>query len=71
MLGVFAALDASQEQRAVCMAGQDGVIPAEAKVPTCPEAIANWISEHCDGLERVGIGSAWRPARRPSGSGPH
>jgi len=55
MMGVFAALDVSQEQTAICVVGQDGVILAEAKVPTCPDAIANWISEHCDGLERVGM----------------
>ncbi len=54
-MGVFAALDVSQEQTAICVVSQDGEILAEAKVSTCPDAIANWIGEHCDGLERVGM----------------
>lgn len=52
---MFAALDVSQDQTAICMVDQDGAMLAEAKVPTCPEAIANWLAEHSDGLERVGM----------------
>ena len=64
-MGVFAALDVSQEQTAICMVGQDGAILAEAKVPTCPETIANWLAARSDNLERVG----WKRARWPSGCG--
>ena len=52
---VFAALDVSQEETAVCVVDQDGALLAEAKVPTCPDAIANWLAERAKGLERVGM----------------
>jgi transposase len=54
-MGVFAALDVSQEETAICVVGQDGALLAEAKVPTCPEAIAEWLTERTTGLERVGM----------------
>lgn len=54
-MGVFAALDVSQEETAICVVGQDGVLLAEAKVPTCPDAIAEWLAERTTGLERVGM----------------
>lgn len=54
-MAVFAALDVSQDQTAICLVDQDGAMLAEAKVPTCPEAIANWLAERSDGLERVGM----------------
>jgi transposase len=54
-MAMFAALDVSQDQTAICMVDQDGAMLAEAKVPTCPEAIANWLAEHSDGLERIGM----------------
>ena len=54
-MGVFAALHVSQEQTAICMVGQDGAILAEAKVPTCPETIANWLAARSDNLKRVGM----------------
>lgn len=43
-MGVFAALDVSQEQTAICVVDGDGAILAEAKVTTCPDAIASWLS---------------------------
>lgn len=54
-MGMFAALDVSQEQTAICMVDQDGAILAEAKVPTCPDAIAGWLTECSIELERVGM----------------
>lgn len=54
-MGVFAALDVSQEETAICVVGQDGGLLAEAKVPTCPDAIADWLCDRADGLERVGM----------------
>lgn len=52
---VYAALDVSQEETAICVVGQDGTLLAEAKVPTCPDAIADWLADRADGLERVGM----------------
>lgn len=52
---VYAALDVSQEETAICVVGQDGALLAEAKVPTCPDAIADWLADRADGLERVGM----------------
>ena len=54
-MGVFAALDVSQEETAICVVDQDGAILAEAKVPSCPDAIAKWLAERTEGLERVGM----------------
>jgi transposase len=55
MMGMFAALDVSQDETAVCVVSQDGTILAETKVATCPDAIADWLSTWRDGLERVGM----------------
>ncbi|SNX71498.1 hypothetical protein SAMN05878503_1101, partial [Cereibacter ovatus] len=44
-MGVFAALDVSQEETAICVVGQDGVLVAETKVPTCPDAITGWLKK--------------------------
>ena len=52
---MFAALDASQEETAICVVRQDGTLVAEAKVPTCPDAIADWLTEQTEDLERVGM----------------
>ena len=52
-MGVFAALDVSQEETAICVVRQDGTQVAEAKEPTCPDAIAGWLAERTEGLERV------------------
>ena len=54
-MGIFAALDVSQDETAVCVVSQDGTILAETKVSTCPDAIADWLSTWRDGLERVGM----------------
>jgi transposase len=54
-MSVFAALDVSQELTAICVVGQDGAILAEAKVATCPDAIAGWLAERSFDLERVGM----------------
>ena len=54
-MGMFAALDVSQEETAICMVDQDGAILAEDKVPTCPAAIADWLTERSVELERVGM----------------
>jgi transposase len=52
-MGVFAALDVSQEETAICLVGQDGTILAEAKVPTCPDRITSWLTERATDLDRV------------------
>ena len=54
-MGVYAALDVSQEETAICVVGQDGALMAAAKVPTCPDAIADWLARWSEGLERVGM----------------
>ena len=54
-MSVFAALDMSQEETEICVVDQDGGILAEAKVPTCPDAIAGWLVSRAEGLERVGM----------------
>lgn len=54
-MGMFAALDVSQDQTAICLVSEDGAILAEAKVPTCPDAIAGWLKERSDCLDRVGM----------------
>lgn len=54
-MSVFAALDVSQEETAICVVDQNGGILAEAKVPTCPDAIARWLAERAEDLERVGM----------------
>ena len=62
-MGVYAALDVSQEQTAICVIDDGGTLLAEGKVATCPDAIAIWLGRS----KR----SAWRPARWRSGSGTH
>lgn len=54
-MGEYAALDVSQEETAICVVGEDGAILAEVKVPTCPDAISSWLSDHCDDLVRLGM----------------
>ena len=54
-MGMFAALDVSQEETAICVVRQDGALVAEAKVPTCPNAIADWLAGRTDDLEQVGM----------------
>jgi transposase len=52
---MFAALDVSQEDTAICVVTSDGTMVAEAKVPTCPDAIAHWLARRTQALERVGM----------------
>lgn len=54
-MGVFAALDVSQEQTAICVVGVDGAIIAETKVSTCPESITSWLSPWSGTIERIGM----------------
>ena len=51
----YAALDISLEATAVCVVDQDGRIIAEKKVPTCPDAIASWLTNTVADLVRVGM----------------
>jgi transposase len=52
---MFAALDVSQDETAICVVRQDGTPVAEGKVPTCPDAIADWLTKRTEGLDRVGM----------------
>jgi transposase len=54
-MSIFAALDVSQEQTAVCVVDGGGSIVAEGKVPTCPDAIAAWLGRWTGSLEKVGM----------------
>ncbi len=54
-MNVFAALDVSQDLTAICVVDGAGAVLAEAKVQTCPEAIAEWLSRHAGEVERVGM----------------
>lgn len=54
-MGVFAALDVSQETTAVCVVDNKGAILAEGKVATCPEAIATWLERWSESLDKVGM----------------
>ena len=54
-MGVFAALDVSQEQTAACVVDTSGSIVAEAKVATCPDAIMGWLARWSETLEKVGL----------------
>lgn len=54
-MGVFAALDVSQDQTAVCVVDTDGTIVCEAKVDTCPDAILAWLERWSGELENVGM----------------
>lgn len=54
-MSVFVALDVSQEQTAICVVASDGAIVAEAKVVTCPDAIASWLSPWKDDIDKIGM----------------
>ena len=54
-MGVFAALDVSQEKTAICVVDAGGAILAEGKVATCPDAIAAWLGRWSTELEKVGM----------------
>lgn len=42
-MAMFAALDGSQEETAICVVSEDGTQVAEANLPTCPHAFAKMI----------------------------
>jgi transposase len=54
-MSVFAALDVSQEQTAICMVDGAGAVIAEGKVETCPDAIAAWLGRWTTALRTVGM----------------
>ena len=64
-MGVFAALDVSQEKTAICIVDDRGAILAEGKVATCPQAIAHWLKRWSQELEKIGM----ETGPLPSGSG--
>ena len=51
----YAALDVSQEMTAVCLVDEAGQVIGEAKLPTCPDAIATWLGKRAPNLVRVGL----------------
>jgi len=51
----YAALDVSLEATAVCVIDEDGRILIEKKIPTCPDAIASWLTKTVPDLVRVGM----------------
>jgi transposase len=52
-MSTFASLDVSQETTAVCVVDDAGRIIGEKKIPTCPQAIASFLTRYA--LDRVGI----------------
>ena len=63
-MGVFAALDVSQDQTAICVVDQDGARLAEVKLATCPDTIAHWLEAWSESLERVGMNRPGLPGGR-------
>jgi transposase len=51
----YAALDVSQETTAICIVDETGRILAEKKVTTCPDTIANYLTQKVPDLVRVGL----------------
>jgi hypothetical protein len=51
----YAALDVSMEQTAICVVDANGKKIAEDKVPTDPDAIADWLAGKAGELERIGM----------------
>jgi transposase len=51
----YAALDVAQETTAICVVDDEGRIRAEKKVPTCPDAISDFLTHGAPGLVRVGM----------------
>lgn len=51
----YAALDVSMEQTAICVVEEDGRKVVEGKVPTDPDAIAEWLAGKAGEIERVGM----------------
>ncbi|WP_240722525.1 transposase [Poseidonocella sp. HB161398] len=54
-MSAFAALDVPQEQTAICVVNVSGRVLAEAKVATCPDAIAGWLAAQTADVERIGM----------------
>lgn len=54
-MDVFAALDVCEEETAICVVAVGGELMAEAKVATCPDAIANGLAEWSEDLKRIGM----------------
>lgn len=61
----YAALDVSMEQTTICVVDENGKKIAEGKVPTDPDAIADWLAGKGGRLQ----GSGWKPVRWPCGCG--
>lgn len=51
----YAALDISMEQTAICVVKEDGRKVVEGKVPTDPDAIAEWLAGKAGEIERIGM----------------
>ena len=51
----YAALDVAQETTAICIVDDEGRIQAEKKVPTCPDAINDFLAHSAPNLVRVGM----------------
>ena len=51
----YAAIDVSMEQTAICVVEEDGRKIAEGKVPTDPDAIADWLAGKAGQVARIGM----------------
>jgi len=51
----YAALDVAQETTAIFIVDEVGRIRSEKKLPTCPDAITNFLAHRAPGLVRVGM----------------
>ena len=51
----FVGLDVSLAETAICLVDADGIIIAEAKTPSEPDAISDWLTERDVPLSRVGL----------------
>jgi transposase len=51
----YAALDVSMERTAICVIDETGRKLCEAKVATCPDAIASWLAEKAANLTTLGM----------------
>jgi transposase len=51
----YAALDVSMEQTAICVVDENGKKIVEGKVPTDPDAIADWLAGRAGQLARIGM----------------
>lgn len=51
----YAAIDVSMEETAICVVEEDGLKIAEGKVPTDPDAIADWLARKAGQVARIGM----------------